>query len=255
MNISINTFCLFGNAPLDDAFTSMKKYGYTVFEQWMIPQDSVASIQRSMKAYGISLSAFCTSFFTLNDEACHDRYEAAMLSALQTAKQLSCPSLITQVGQDTGKAKTKQHDAIVKGLMRIKPILEKANVTLLVEPLNDVKDHKGYCLTSSLEGFDIIKRVNSPNIKLLFDVYHQLHMGEDVLSLIANHHDLIGHFHVAGFPDRDEKLFETYDYRPLFQFLNDHQVLAPVGLELFPSSPGQAGMLLEELRRYRYECQ
>ncbi len=250
MNISINTFCLFGNAPLDEAFARMKKYGYTVFEQWMIPQDKVVTTLKSMQEHTISLSAFCTGFFTLNDENCHDRYESAMTDALQTAKQLSCPSLITQVGQDTGAPRAVQHAAIVNGLMRVKPILEKANVTLLVEPLNNVKDHKGYYLTSSTEGFEIIREVDSPNVRLLFDVYHQLHMGEDVLSLIAQNLDLIGHFHVAGYPGRDEKLFGTYNYRPLFQLLNDRHVTAPVGLELFPGSPGQADALLEELQLY-----
>ena len=251
MNISINTFCLFGNAPLDDAFSLMKKHGYTVFEQWMIPQDKAEPILTSMHKHGITLSAFCTSFFTLNNEAFHDKYEAAILTALQTAKQLSGRSLITQVGQDTGEPGYAQHKAIVKGLLRVKPFLEKAGVTLLVEPLNDVKDHKGYYLTSSEEGFEIMREVNSPCVKLLFDVYHQLHMGEDVLTLIERNIDLIGHFHIAGYPNRDERIFEAFDYRPFFQFLNAHQIAAPVGLELFPGSKSQADALLNELSKFR----
>lgn len=250
MNFSVNAHCLFGKTPLDQAFAVMKRLGYTVFEHWQIAPADVDHIAACLGRYDITLSTFCTDYFTLNDEGCHDAYEAALINALETAGKLHCLSLITQVGQDTGKPRSAQHDAIVKGLMRVKPHLEKANVLLLVEPLNDVKDHKGYYLTSSQEGFDIIREVNSPNIKLLFDVYHQLHMGEDVIACIADHLDLIGHFHIAGFPDRDDKLFECYDYRPLLVFLNEQKVEAPVGLELFPGSMENTEAVLKALQPY-----
>ncbi len=250
MNFSVNALCLFGNVPLDQAFTIMRKHGYSIFEHWQMKENEVGPVSACMNRHQITLSAFCTGYFTLNDEACHDAYEAALIQALEAAEKLRCPSLITQVGQDTGESRKAQHDAIVKGLKRVKPYLEKANVTLLVEPLNNVKDHKGYYLTDSLEGFDIIQEVNSPNVKLLYDVYHQLHMGEDVMAMIAGHLDLIGHFHIAGFPARDDKLFETYDYRPLLSFLKEQKVKAPVGLELFPGSLEKAEAVLDALRPY-----
>lgn len=113
-------------------------------------------------------------------------------------------------------------------------------MTLLVEPLNDVKDHKGYYLTDSLEGFALVEEAGSPRVRLLYDVYHQLHMGEDVLSRIEAHLPLIGHFHIAGFPDRDEKLFGGgFDYRALFALLRERSVQVPVGVELFPSDAAQ----------------
>ena len=250
MNFSVNALCLFGKAPLDHSFSIMKKYGYSTFEHWRVDLSEVDSIAAAMEKHQVSLSAICTNYFTLNDERCHDAYEAGLLHALEAAGKLKCPSLITQVGQDTGEERNVQHDAIVKGLLRVKPYLEIANVTLLVEPLNNVKDHNGYYLTSSKEGFEIIQEVNSPNIKLLYDVYHQLHMGEDVLAMIAGHLDLIGHFHIAGFPERDDKLFETYDYRPLLTFLNEQKVKAPVGLELFPSSIEKVEAVLDALAPY-----
>lgn len=250
MQFSVNTFCLYGSMPLDEVFTHMKALGYTVFEQWMIGPAAVSSLRQSMDRQGMFLSAFCTGFFILNDESRHGEYEDALSQALQTTKKLSCPALITQVGQATGAPRSAQHDAIVKGLRRVAPLLESAGVTLLVEPLNDVKDHKGYYLTNSQEGFDIIREVGSPRVRLLFDVYHQLHMGEDVLSLVARNLSLIGHFHVAGYPNRDGYIFEAYDYRPLLSFLKRSQTAAPVGLELFPGSPEKADALLQALHEF-----
>ncbi len=207
-----------------------------------------AALRQAMDRHGVRLSAFCPSFFVLNDPARQEEYIASLRRALALAQELSCPALITQVGQDTGAPRAQQHAAILSGLRRAAPLLEEAGVTLLVEPLNDVKDHKGYYLTDSLEGFALVEEVGSPRVRLLYDVYHQLHMGEDVLSRIEAHLPLIGHFHIAGFPDRDEKLFGGgFDYRALFALLRERSVQVPVGVELFPSDAAQTPELLAKL--------
>jgi hydroxypyruvate isomerase len=138
----------------------------------------------------------------------------------------------------------------VDGLKDAVKLLEQAGVTLLVEPLNDVKDHPGYFLTSSEEGFKIINEVDSPKVLLLYDVYHQLHMGEDIMRQIKAHMPLIGHFHVAGFPGRDEQIHERFDYAVLFHMLQDGKIDIPVGIELFPTSAQAVGPLLESLKEY-----
>ena len=147
----------------------------------------------------------------------------------------------------------QQHAAILKGLRRMEPILQEYGLTLLVEPLNSVKDHKGYYLTDSNEGFDLIREVDSPRVRLLYDIYHQHHMGEDVLRRIEDNLDFIGHYHIAGHPNRDEKIFENFDYRAVFDLLKKHNVTAPVGVELFPSSEDALRQLLQNLRAVVYE--
>jgi hydroxypyruvate isomerase len=199
----------------------------------------------------MTLSAFCPRTFVLNDRRCHDAYEASLRDAICDAKRLNCKALITQVGMATEESREVQHDNIVLGLRRMQPILEDAGVTLMVEPLNDVKDHPGYYLTSSEEGFEIIKEVNSPKVRLLFDIYHQLHMGEDVLAQIANHLDLIAHFHVAGYPNRDDAITKNFDYRAAFELVNSAKSPAPMGLELFPKRIEDALSVLSLISDYR----
>ncbi len=250
MTFSINTYCLFGNMPLDDILSHMREAGYDTFEQWTIPEERISAMREVMRASGAKISAFCPDEFVLNDASAHDRYEQALLRALDTARFLDCPALITQVGLATEAPRAVQHDAIVSGLKRMAPHLEKAGVTLLVEPLNDVKDHPGYYLTSSDEGFEIVRAVDSQNVRLLFDVYHQVHMGEDVLSKIERNLELIGHFHIAGHPNRDAELFTGFDYRPVLEMIRRSGTSAPVGLELFPASPEQSMALLETLKEF-----
>ncbi len=242
MRFSLNTIGLFPGLSFEQIFPRMRQSGF----------DSISGVKGMLSQATLSgkvrLSAFCPSFFVLNDPARQEEYIASLRRALALAQELSCPALITQVGQDTGAPRAQQHAAILSGLRRAAPLLEAANVTLLVEPLNDVKDHKGYYLTDSLEGFALVEEAGSPRVRLLYDVYHQLHMGEDVLSRIEAHLPLIGHFHIAGFPDRDEKLFGGgFDYRALFALLRERSVQVPVGVELFPSDAAQTPELLAKL--------
>lgn len=250
MRFSLNFPGLFPGLSPEDAFRIMQQYHFDTLETWMLQDADVPALRGAMETFGMKLSAFCPSFFILNDPARRNEYESALLKALRTADALGCPALITQVGQDTGAPREQQHESIVAGLRRMAPLLEKAGVTLLVEPLNDVKDHKGYYLTDSNEGFDIIREVNSPRVRLLYDVYHQLHMGEDVLSRVEENLPLIGHFHIAGFPDRDDRIFENFDYAQLFELLGKHNVQAPVGVELFPKSIDATRALLTQLQPY-----
>ena len=250
MTFSINTFCLFGDMHLEGAFKRIRQAGYDTFEQWRLQADQLPSMREAMQKHGIKLSAFCPDEFVLNDEGAHDRYECALIRALDHARFLSCPALITQVGQNTEAPRAVQHAAIVKGLKRMAPLLEKANVTLLVEPLNDAKDHPGYYLTSSEEGFELVRQAESRYVKLLFDVYHQVHMGEDVLAQIRGNLDWIGHFHIAGHPNRDDAIFSGFDYRPVLEMIRESGTNAPVGLELFSGSPERAMAFLEALKAY-----
>lgn len=250
MRFSLNTIGLFPGLSFDEAFSLMKENGFDTFEVWSLDNIDVPALKEAMDRHGVRLSTCCPSFFILNDPARHDEYEASLRKALEQVRLLNCPSLITQVGQDTGAPREEQHKAIVAGLRRMAPLLEEAGVTLLVEPLNNVKDHKGYYLTDSNEGFEIIREVGSPNVRLLYDVYHQHHMGEDVLRRIEDNLPLIAHYHIAAHPNRDDKIFEVFDYRAVFDLLQRHGVTAPVGVELFPKSLDDSLALLKKLAPY-----
>ena len=250
MRFSLNTIGLFPGLSFDEAFRIAREHGFDTFELWSLDSIDLPALRSAMEQYGMKISTCCPSFFILNDESRHDEYEASLRTVLEKCAALGCPSLITQVGQDTGAPRQAQHAAIVKGLKRMAPLLEKADVTLLVEPLNDVKDHKGYYLTDSNEGFDIIREVGSPRVRLLYDVYHQVHMGEDVLTRIEENLPLIAHYHIAAHPNRDDKIFENFDYTAVFELLGKHNVQCPIGVELFPKTVEDTCELLKKLQPY-----
>ena len=250
MNIVCNLESVFRGFPTEEALLTLRESGFDVFERWTVHQDELAPLKRAMTHTGTRMKACCPECFILNDPGKRSYYAQSLTRAIDNIRFLGGDQLITQVGADTGAPREEQHRAIVDGLRHVKGQLEREHITLLIEPLNTVKDHPGYYLTSSNEGFEIIREVDSPNVQLLYDVYHQLHMGEDVLSAIRGNLPLIGHFHIAGFPARDEKIFVGFDYSPFFDYINEQRLETPIGIELFPSDKSVIMPLLRSLAEY-----
>ncbi len=247
MDISLNPKTIYGVTNPADAFPDMVRRGMPGFELWQIAPEAVLPLREAMDSAGTHLIGFCPNSFNLTDPAARDEYLKDLRIALADAATLRCPSLITQVGNDTGAPRAEQHESIINGLRACVPLLEAAGVTLLVEPLNTVKDHVGYYLNDSREGFEIVRAVASPNVRLLFDIYHQLQMGEPVLDRIREGIDCISHFHVAGIPARDEKIWEGVDYSPIFRLIGELGYRGHLGMELFPSS-GTGTAFLDRLQ-------
>ena len=107
----------------------------------------------------------------------------------------------------------------------------KANVTLCMESLNSLVDHKGYYLDSSLLGFDIVQQVGCDNIKLLYDVYHMQIMEGNIIANITSNVGSIGHFHSAGVPGRNEHMNGESDYRNILKAIVKNEYDCYFGLE------------------------
>ena len=114
----------------------------------------------------------------------------------------------------------------VKGLKTLVAHAEKRNVTVCVEHLNTrdgthpMKGHPGYQGDHTDYCIDILKQVGSPQLKLLFDIYHVLIMDGDVIRRLRQHKEWIGHIHTAGNPGRgdlDDK--QEINYPPIMEGL------------------------------------
>lgn len=137
----------------------------------------------------------------------------------------------------------------VEGFKQIVGYAEKKNVTLCLEMLNTrddshpMKGHPGYQGNHTEYCVDIIRRVGSPNLKLLFDVYHVQIMDGDVIRRIRQYHELIGHVHTAGNPGRGElNDQQEIAYRPIMQALADVGYRGYVGHEFIPTGDPLAGL-------------
>jgi hydroxypyruvate isomerase len=91
-----------------------------------------------------------------------------------------------------------------EGLKRILPLAEKNGITIQMELLNSKVNHKDYMCDRTAWGVALAKMLNSPNFKLLYDIYHMQIDEGDVIRTIQDNHQYIGHYHTAGNPGRHE---------------------------------------------------
>ena len=134
----------------------------------------------------------------------HARSEAAFQKSIPHAAKTGVPNLITFSGNRDGLSAEEGSRNTVAGLNRIKKVAEDHGVTICLELLNSKVDHKGYMCDHTAWGVRVVEEVNSPNVKLLYDIYHmQIMEGDLSQTIIANSH-WIGHFHTGGVPGRHE---------------------------------------------------
>ena len=96
-------------------------------------------------------------------------------------------------------------------------------------------NHPGYYLWSSAEAFEIIRQVNHPNVKVVYDIYHQQVMEGNIILNILNNLDCIAHLHGAGHPGRNELQLGENDYRVILAAVDKAGYTGAMGLEYKPS--------------------
>jgi hydroxypyruvate isomerase len=114
------------------------------------------------------------------------------------------PNVITFFGNKRGMADSEAIANCVAGLNRVKKIGEDHGVTICVELLNSKVNHKDYQGDRTSFGVDVMKAVDSPRVKLLYDIYHMQIMEGDVIRTIRDNIRYIAHFHTGGVPGRHE---------------------------------------------------
>ncbi len=134
----------------------------------------------------------------------HDAIEAAMRKNLPAATKAGVPNVITFSGQRAGMSDEEGARNTIVGLKRLRPLIEDHGVTLCLELLNSKHDHHDYMCDHSTWGVRVMEEVNSPSIKLLYDIYHMQIMEGDLIATIREHGQWFGHYHTGGVPGRHE---------------------------------------------------
>lgn len=242
MKISICVDALYFGKDIYKGLEEIKQCGYDNFEIWCWWDKDIDRLIELKNNLGMKLTACCTKFVSLVDPSKREEYIKGLRESIEVAKKLGCKELISQVGNDTGKSCEEQHKSLVEGLKACAPILEENDITLVVEPLNTRVDHQGYYLWSSDEGFQIIDEVGSPNVKLLYDIYHQQIMEGDLLRRIIPNISKIGHFHAAGNPGRNELYYGELEYKRIFEEIGKTDYDGYTGYEYFVKDPVAEGL-------------
>ena len=231
------------NVSLDDAIKVVSDCGYSAFEFWKWWEKDLDHVLRLRDQYDLQIAACCTKFISLVDPACRPTYLEGLAESITTARRLNCPTLISQVGDFLpGVPRIEQHASLVAGLQDAARLLEGTDIVLAIEPLNEQVDHPGYYLVRSDEAFAIIDEVNSPNIQVTFDLYHQQLSEGNLTATLTDQIDKIAHFHAAGCPGRNELDRGELAYPWLFSAIEEAGYQGFVGLEYWPQRPAEEGL-------------
>ncbi len=134
----------------------------------------------------------------------HEAIEGALRTNIPMAAKAGVPNLITFSGNRRGMANEEGALNTVAGLNRVKKIAEDNGVTICLELLNSKVNHPDYMADHTEWGVRVVREVNSPNVKLLYDIYHMQIMEGDLIATIRENIAWIGHFHTGGVPGRHE---------------------------------------------------
>jgi hydroxypyruvate isomerase len=140
----------------------------------------------------------------LNKRDQHARIEKEIEAKLADAVRYGIPNLICFSGNRDGLGDTEGINATAEGLARLAPLAEREGITLILELLNSKIDHPDYQADRTAWGVSVCQKVNSPRVKLLYDIYHMQIMEGDIIRTIESSHPWIAHYHTAGNPGRND---------------------------------------------------
>jgi len=167
----------------------------------------------TMKKYGLVPTMGPMSFASLTDGLVHKdlwpMVEKALRDEVDTCAAGGCKGIITFAGQKKAMTSEEGMDLTVQFMSRVKAMLEDKGVTLCMENANsrypdNVLGRPDQLCDRPSWGFEMCKRVNSPNVKMLFDIYHAQIMEGNVAATIKDNSKWIAHCHTAGVPGRHE---------------------------------------------------
>ncbi len=164
----------------------------------------------TLKKYGLKPTMYfgheggATIVHGLNRKENHARFLEALRISIDEAAEWGAPNVITFSGNRAGMSDAEGMENCVIALNQIKKHAEDKGVNVCMELLNSKVDHKDYMCDHTAWGAEVCRRVNSPRVKLLYDIYHLQIMEGDIVRTIRDNIQWIGHFHTGGNPGRNE---------------------------------------------------
>ncbi|MBV8828711.1 MAG: TIM barrel protein [Acidobacteriaceae bacterium] len=177
-------------------------------EMGLVAVDLVAPNEwPTLKKYGL-VSSMVYSGATIpegwNRKENHDRLIKEMQAGIERAAANKLPNVITFSGNRRGMSDEEGKENCILGLRRVSKMAEDANVIINMELLNSKVNHPDYMCDHTAWGVAVVKGVGSPNVKLLYDIYHMQIMEGDIIRTIRDNIQYLGHFHTGGVPGRHE---------------------------------------------------
>lgn len=232
MKISICADMVFNGLATPVAMETVKAAGADAVEFWGATGKDLPAIAAASRRWGLPVAVFCAPGISMIAPEAPANYAEALKAMVSACDTLGCRTLIACSGvPEWGWTPAEMHDRLRATVAAAVPVLEAHDLTLLLEPLN--ASELSY-LRSSREAFDLCRMVNSPRVKVLYDVYHMQQMEGNLIATISANLPLIGHVHVADLPGRTAPGRGEINYPNVLAALAKGGYRGYIGLEYSP---------------------
>jgi hydroxypyruvate isomerase len=237
------------DVPYPERMRRVKALGYQAYEFWGWKDKDLDAIAAAQAETGLALAIMCMEpNWGLVERANEQALVEGFGQSLQVARRLGCSRLICVPGISLADESWEiARRRVVSKAKVLAGMAEDGGVTVVLEPLNPLVDHKGAWLTRMSEAFDVVQEVGSPNVKILMDLYHQQVTEGNLIANLTQYAPWIGHFHSAGVPGRHELTGGEIDYRAVFSAIRRTGYDGFIGLEYAPAGDTAAGLKQAQL--------
>ncbi len=244
MKLSVCIDMMFADVDFMEKFALVKESGINTVEFWKWTNKDVDAVCQKLKELDMNLSIF--NIDSTDEQLSYDLsrgilnagrvddFLTALNESVPVYKKFGANAMIVLIGEHADYNK----ENVKKCLTAAIPILEENNMTIIVEPLNNI-DREGYSMPYATPMLELLGEINNPHIKMLYDIYHQNMMGDFDLDEVLSNIDLIGHFHVADAPGRHEVGTGNVDYKAILSAINKTDYQDYIGLEYRPTIKDQ----------------
>ena len=169
------------------------------------------------------------------DPAHRETFLGDVKNAIVYAKKLDIPHVSLTSGLSAkGLSYEQQWASLTEGIKRAADLIAEAKLMLLIEPLNSLVDHAGCYLTSCVEGLKLVKEINLPHFRLLFDLYHEQISRGNIIRTAIEAAPYVKVFHVADNPGRNDPGTGEIDYPNVYQAIRKTGYDGYIGMEYHP---------------------
>ena len=198
---SVSWWCFAKKMNPREFITAIKDTGYDGID--LVPREHWKAVQEAGLEVA-SVDGHRSIEDGLNRPENHDRIEGELLELIELAPRHGHACLVCFSGNRHDNTDERGIEVTAAGLQRVAPAAERAGVTLVLELLNSKIDHPDYQCDQTEWGVEVVCRVASPRVKLLYDIYHMQIMEGDLIRTIREHYEHIAHYHTGGNPGRNE---------------------------------------------------
>ena len=245
-NISVMLWTVYKDLPFEQRLEKVAEAGYQAvelvkeFENWTDADFRRADSKK--RSLGITFDATAGVWTSIADPRARDKFIADLKNFLPITEKLECRAIIVLSGNRIeGISRNAHHEACVEALKLGGDLAAKQRVRLLLENI-DQEENPKYYLTSVAEGFEIVRKVDNPNVKFLYDFYHEQIAEGNLIEKLEKNIDLVGLVHIADVPGRHEPGTGEINYANIFRKLAELKYDRYAAMEFEPAGDPVAAL-------------